>query len=321
MAQVNTILANTVAKNTGLVAKAFDPKRIAGALIVPKGYTLTAAQIATLQAKLTADAALDSKTQRIYPLSNLLDFKDNSEKPVVQAFSTGAETTVRDGVYKWGFQFTKGGQTLHSAVRVFNGASWDFLLVDDSNQIIGTAWIDGTGAQGVKAIPSIEIFTDAWMPNDGKKVTEYMTNFKFFPKYINEQLAFIQVDPIAEFDILGTVQGLKDATLKVTASATPGTYYCSIFDNTNENLFDELQAGLVLALWTLVNTVTGATITITSVTPDAANKRFVIVVTTADPDYPIAGQKITFNLVGPTELIAANVEGIESTGPVSIVRN
>ena len=73
MAQVNTLSQSQLAKNTGLVAVAFDPKRIAGAILVPKGYSLTAAQVATLQAKMTADAAIEAlKNSRrfIFPFDN-----------------------------------------------------------------------------------------------------------------------------------------------------------------------------------------------------------------------------------------------------------
>lgn len=324
MATVNTLKNNLLSKNTGLVSKPFDPKRIAGAIITPKGYSLTAAQVVTLQTKLAADAALDTKALRIYPVSNLLDFKDNSEKPVVQSFSTGAEVTVRDGVYKFGFQFTKGGQSLQAALRAFNGANWDFFFVDDSNQIIGTYFLDGTGALGIKAIPSIEIYTEAWMPNDGKKVTEYLINFKFFPKYINENRSYIALDPVADFDVLNTIVGLKDVQLKVVGSATPGTYYITVFDSENINLFGELNPGLAAnAMYTVTNTLNGGTITPTSTTADTVNQRFVMVMPTTG-NYPTGtGQdtKVSFNLVGPTELIAGNVEGIESAGVVSITKN
>jgi hypothetical protein len=324
MASVNTLKNNLLSKNTGLVSKPFDPKRIAGAIITPKGYSLTAAQVATLQTKLAADAALDTKALRIYPVANFLDFKDNSEKPVEQSFSTGAEVTVRDGVYKFGFQFTKGGQSLQAALRAFNGSNWDFLFIDDSNQIIGTYYLDATGALGIKAIPSIEIYTSAWMLNDGKKVAEYVINFKFFPKWINENRAYIAVDPTTEFDVLQTVTGLKDVQLKVTGSATPGTYYVQLFDTENVNLFGELNPGMAAAaMYKVTNTLNGGTITPTSVTADVANQRFTMVLPTTG-NYPTGtGQdtKLTIDLVGPTELIAGNVEGIESLGAFTITKN
>jgi hypothetical protein len=322
MATVNSLQNNISSKNTGLTSSFFDPKLIKGALIVPKGYIIAAADLATLQTKLLADAANDNKASRIYPIANFLDFKDASEKVIKQTFGYGVSKTVRDGAYTWQFQFTKGGHTLNSAIRAFNGDAWDYIFVDKNGTLIGQIYADPvTGALGIQSIPSIDLYAEPFALNDGKKVAEYMVNFSFFPEYINELVGFISD---AGFSTLDVVKGLKDINLSGVGSATPGTYTITLTDAMKVNLFgsiSNLSGAGGIAQWVVLNDVTGAAITISAINLNANAKAFDLVLSVADPDYPAGATKISFNLVGPTALAAANVGAYESTGKILITKN
>jgi hypothetical protein len=325
MATVNSLQNNVASRNVGLTTSFLDPRLIKGALIVPKGYTILAADLAALQTKLLADAAANSKAARIYPIANLVDFKDSSEKAIRQNFGYGPSKTVRDGAYTWQFQFTKGGHTLLSALRIFNGDAWDYLFVDSKNVLIGQIYVDPvTGAKGVQAIPSIDFYAEPFSLNDGKKVAEYLVNFSFFPEYVNELIGFISD---AGFSILDTVKGLKDVNLAGVGSATPGTYTITLTDAMGVNLFGNIAnlTGAANAQWVVTNDVTGLVIPVTSVNSNATANggagAFDVVLPTAHANYPAGATKIAFNLVGPTALVAANVGNYESTGAVKITKN
>lgn len=322
MATVGNISAALQPSNVGIGAKTLDPKLIKGALIVPKGFVITNANLSTLLSVLQSAAYNDSKGSRLYPVANLVDFKDNSEKAVVQTFGYGGQKTVRDGIYKWSFQFVKGGKTLNDALRTFNGDNWDFFFVDHNNVLFGKQYVDTNGAAGIKAIPSIEIYTNPFGLNDGKKVAEYMVEFVFDPKYLNELGQFIAD---AGFDILDNVTGLQDVVLTGVADATSGTYDITVATKLGVNLFGQYgnNAGLAQsACFVATNAATGAAIPITSVTPNAGGQYLAIVVDKTNTNYPtVSGAKVQFNLVGPTALNTAGVAGFESTGAIQIVKN
>lgn len=322
MATVDTIQALAAVKNTGIPKTALDIKNIKGAFLVPAGTTLTAAQVGTLQSTLVGLAQNASKSARLYPFANFVDFKDNSEEPVVEKFGYGSRKTVRDGVNDWAYRTEKGAQQLLNAARTFNGDDWDFLFVDNKNVLIGTAWVDGTGANGLKAIPCIEFYANPAKNNDGKKNTEYWINFCFNPIFINDEIAWVAD---ANFDILETIQGLGNAVISSPgASGTSGTYKIIILDDLGNNLVDLYGAAFVASLFAATNYVTGATIPITSVTVSSFSgvSGITVVLDKTSANYPTvaAGNKVAINQSSLASWIAAGID-FESNGAVAITSN
>jgi len=138
-------------------------------------------------------------------------------------------------------------------------------------------------------------------------------------------VAFIQD---AGFDILSTILGLQDVTLTGTADATPGVYHITALAGlakTNLASLGALSTSLATgSLWAALNNTTGATITISSVAvgTGANAGTFTVTLTTTAPPYPAGvGDKVSINLVGPTELTTGNVPGYESLGPALITHN
>lgn len=296
----------------------FDPKNIVGAFLCPPGYVVPAAALATLQTQLTNDSYADVKASRIYPVPNFFDFKDASEKPVEEKFGYGQVNTVRDGVYDWQFRFRLGGLNLSNALRSFNGYSYSFLFIDSKNQLIGTQAMDGTGAATIGAISPIEFYQDPFVPNDGKKTSEYWAKFRFLPKFVNELVAYITD---ASFDIVSTIKGLISVNLTgatqsvaLTYNVTPTAFPSGV--NLAQLFPTILNVG---SLWTAKNNATGATVVINTVTVNANGTSFDILLTTG-ANYPAVSGKMAFNLAGPTELATALMPGYESAAPVIITR-
>jgi hypothetical protein len=323
MPTIDNIFASLAPANVGIGKAQFDPKLIKGALIVPKGFTITAANLATLQTVLQNAALANGKSARIYPIANFVETKDGSEKVVEQTFGYGAKVVVRDGVYTWSFQFVNGGKTLNDALRTFNGSSWDVFFVDVKNVLMGTAYVDSTGAKGLKAIPLIQLYTQPFALNDGKKLAEYIIDFTFDPKYLNENGHYIAD---AGFDILDNIQGLQDVALTGVANATSGSYDLTIQTPLGVNLGDQYGnvSGLMQSsAWSITNATTGLVIALAVSTPfayNSATKVLTIALLKTDPNYPTTG-KVSFNLVGPTELATAGIVGFESLGAVQITKN
>jgi len=315
MASVNTLQCLVAPANTGVGACYADIKNIVGIIICPPNYYITATQAATLQTKLNADALNDSKGLRIYPVGPFVDFKDDSEKRVVEQFSYGGQKTVRDPVYKWSFRFNVGGYELLKSLRSFNGGNWSVLFVDGSNQLWGTNYTASDGA-GIAGIPLIELYTDPFMINDGKKNTEYWTSIVFYPINLMDNGAYIK-NP--GFDVVDTLEGIQNVVLASKTNATAKTF--TVIPTTNEGTLMSSLYGTQLAAvgaWTAKNHETGAALTITGVTQDSVSGGFNIVV--GATNYPTVGTgHVDINLVGPTELAALNVSPYESTGLVSIV--
>lgn len=319
MSLLNQLNCINEAGNTGVGACSLDFKKIVGAILTPKGYTIPVADMATsasLLAKLQADALATNKADRIYPISGFVNAEDNSTGLQKQTFNYGPEAPVRDGINNWVFQFVKGGLTLLAKLRLFNkSTAYDFLFFDDENRIMGTIGTDLDGAQVMKAIPSMYFWAHQWKANTGQAVSEYKIEFSFLPQYINEYVASAAL----EVDIPTNVVGLQDVTLTGLPDVTAGSYDVVAVAG-GANLGDLYETELAdEALWVAKNFATGAAITITGVTYNSA-KGFVLALDTADPDYPASGF-VTINLAAPSVLAAAGIVGYESTGAVKIAKS
>lgn len=314
MADLNKLNCLTSLGNTGFGSCVLDFKNIVGAIRLPKGAEL---DIADIKASLIAAVRNNNKALRAFPFFNLISTVDSTEEIVIQTFQTGAKKVVREGFNDWKFQYVDGGLTLHKQLRTFNYQTADFLFVDAENKIM---CLPGSTVTKIKGIPVTGGFFHAlpWKLNDGSKVAEYMVQFTMPVKYTNDLVAFVKAD----FDVPSTVLGLQDVKVTGVGAVTSGVYNmnvetCSVGTNLGDLYPTELASS---SLWTAKNTATGASITISGVSYDAANKKFVVTLATTAPPYPATGT-VSINLADPSTLSAAGVDGFESIGAAAITRN
>lgn len=294
--------------NTGYGDCFIDLKNIVGGLLVPNTREYTPAETAsaaTLLAAIQADIIAEAGS-RVYPMGSYVAITDNSEAPVIQTFGYGGLAVTREGLYNLSFQFLNGGLCLSKSLRKFNGSNRSVLLFDATGLLVG--WKSGANLKG---IPLDMFYQNPLKLNDGSNVTIYMTQIAFKPIYLNDQVGFVEMN-IAE---LSALTGLQDVVLsEVGASAEPNFIIklrtgCNGFD-----LYDLYADELAYnTLWKAVNQE-GETITITSVTKNADNKAWNVVIDGSDPD--VSGPVI-LSLVSAAELAAAGIEGYESI-PLSI---
>lgn len=313
MANLNELVCAQDVANTGYGNCYLDMQQIVGAFIVPNGYKLTAAELAALTTTLTADAKVVNKLNRIYPVGNFIQITDNSEDKTIQTFGYGGKKVTKEGSYDWTYQFTDGGLCLLKALRSFNSnGKWSVLFYDANFTLFGTV---GSEAGALYGIPTEMIWAAPWKPNDGTNTAMYSIQFNFQPRYINEDLGFY-----VGTSALTEVAGLQDVILtkntwvegtgvaNVTAASVCGT-------NLGEVYPTELAA---TGVWTAVNAVTGATITITSVAYVSATKTFNVTIDTTDGDFPAGTQGVLLNLAANSVLEAASIIGFESAGALTL---
>jgi hypothetical protein len=323
--QVNTINCAGNVGNTGIEACFFDPKNIIGAIITPYGYKLTAAEVAAgPQVQLAQDAMNDNKLDRVFPAGNFVDTKDSSDAPKMQTFGYGLKFTIIEGSLDWQYQFVKGGVQLHKQFRTFNGGNFGtyFYTVQPGGQnaLIGTQILESDGTYSIGSIPMTEIWTDPWKPNTGAATAAYLINFRFLPKYINDQLAFVLTDA----DLAETINGLVDVKLSGVASSTSGSYTLSAATaGAGTNMYALYATELAeVSLVTALNPATGLPIAIATVTQNPTAQGWTVSLTKTDPNYPAAGGKVTFIVSGPTELSVAGIEGYDfGTTGVTVTSN
>ena len=307
--------------NTGKLKGAYDPKNIIGAIFTPKGYILTATQLLTLATVLQAGVMNAVKALRLYPIYGFTALQDGSEDITVQTMGYGQKYPVREGYIDWKFELVDGFLSLHSVLRAFNGSDYDFFFIDANNRIIGTAGVDTTGAPCFKAIPSDNGFFYAhpFKINDGSKISSYIEQFVFAPKYIND---FDKIQVVeAGVDMPTNVQGLADVLLTSPgANVTSGSYNVQAATRTGISMGAAYATPLQLATsWIATNTATGLPIAITTVTYNAATDVFTFVLLKTDANYPTTGT-VSISLIAPTALATAGVVNYESN-VVSIAKN
>lgn len=317
MSTINALSCITDAGNTGVGACFFDPKNIIGAILAPKGYEF---DVTTPQATLIAATHNAAKGSRLYPVYDLEAVTDGSEDKTVQTMPTGQKHVVREGFNDWKFQFVSGGLSLLKNLRKFNGSAWDFYFLDANGNLLGIA---GSTSTKLKAIPSTGGFFwgGPFKLNDGSKITEYMAQFVFNVKYLNDLFKFVALG----FDAPSLVYGLQDLNLTSTVNATSGSYNVTVVtDATQTNMGDVAPTTLAAGgAWVASDPVTGNAITILTVTYNATSKLFVVALDKTDPDYPTPGSgvKVSIDLAAPAALQALGVDGYESTGAVTPLAN
>lgn len=318
MAELNKLNCGTSKANTGYGDCVLNFGKIIGAIEVPFDLVLTQTELSDLQKTLIDLIQADSKGKRIYPFPTFEAITDNSQDPTLQSLGYGSQQVVKDGNYNWVFQYINGALCVSNKLRTHSNSYGKFLFFDDKNVLFGTTGYTNTGIKGISGITMDVFYPFPWKANDGTNVTSFRVLFDFKSPQVNEYLAYVQAD----FN-LTTLMGLENAILSVLSGPTTGVVQIGVSTGcSQENLYDELGADLAVSnLWAAYNDATGVAIPITSVAVNNGLKGYTVTLDTADPAYVAvtATGKIRLELVGPTELAAADITGFEGI-PVTYVR-
>lgn len=296
--KIGQLNCSTNAKNTGFGSCFLNWDIIKGAFFFDSPQTFTPAQVATLQETLNEAATNDVKSQRMYMVHNFVAPTDNSEKVITEKFDYGAEAIVRDGNVNWSFQFVDGGACLNNAGRTHNGAS-NVMFYDNSNKLIG--WSTTTG---LSTIPMQYIYFTPFTLRTGSKTTGYNVMFSFLPKYINEEVGFVEAD----FD-LSEIVGLQDVDIIMNSfNQNTGVINATLQSECGASNIYDLFSGQISEATFEAYDEDGNSIAVSSVIPVPGNKTFNIGLHAASfPDNGI----VTLSGSPVSVLVTELIEGYE----------
>lgn len=303
MAELNKVTCGGLLKgNTGVPACYMDLSVINGIILTPIGYTITKTEIAsTLLSKLQT-STLATRANRIYPVLNFVDIKDNTEQPTYQTFGFGRKVLSKEGKYSFEASYLDGGLCLSNQLRNFNSIKWAAFLVDSNGVLIGTKVGDN-----LMAIPLNMFYAFPYGIATSSQVSSYKLNIEIEPKYLNEEIGFVQTKN--EFDIFDNVKGLLNLVITKTTTLASGKIEIMVTNSCGgDNIYDVYSTNLAnITAWVVKNATTKNTITITAVTAVPANKTIELTLDTADTDYPAVASKLTIELAQPSILAASPI--------------
>lgn len=299
--ELNKLSCFVTGANVGYGDCVLSPGVISGAFLVPKDFALTAEQITDLSATLAAAAMAVEPRERIYPIHYFEEVTDGTEELVITTLGYGGKYPVRDGDYDWTFRFLQGGLCLSKALAKFSGIGKSALFYDVNGILIGQKVGDT-----LKGVPLNFFYSTPWRPTDGSTVPLYSARFSFKPRFINQDVGFVQAD----FN-LATIEGLEDIALKDGGSVRPAMKVTATVGCSKDNLFDTFADELAVpGAW--VATIAGVEVAITAVAVDEAISGWTITLDIADEAYAAAPAPVVLSLVDPVALAALDVEGYES---------
>src|SRR5690606_10657754 len=130
------------------------------------------------------------------------------------------------------------------SLRALNGKGRSFLFYDNDGLLIG--WKVGNTLKG---IPSVFFWADPWTPSDGANAAIYGAQFVFKPKYMNEEIGFVQADFPLE-----TIVGMQTAAISHVSGARPALVLGVKTGCDGVNLYDEYSASLATpSAWVATN--------------------------------------------------------------------
>lgn len=292
--------------NTGFGDCPVDLKNIVGFILTPKGFAISAANSATKELALAAlqDAIIATSSNRIYPVNNIAATDGNIEDPVSETLGYGAIVTIRDGNYNVNLRFLEGGLCLSNALRKFNSKRPEVLFIDANGVLFGQR----VGGE-LRSVPLLNFYQRPFSLNDGSgAVAGYITNMVFEPRFINENIGFID----GEGSTFWQLEGLQDVVIsETTGSAEPILKIIASTGCSGDDFITEFATELAtIGNWSAKNAATGADITITSVA--VSGSVATVTLSAVDTDYPTSGGSVKLSLAAPSVLDAAGIVGFES---------
>jgi hypothetical protein len=313
MSGVKNVLTSCLAEsgNTGVGDCFVDIGMPRVIFFVPDNAVYSTADVATFVAALKAAILNDTPRNRVFPVQNIVNVDDQTEKTVIQTFNTGAKAKVRPGFYDVTAQWVTGGFCVLYNLLKANGRNKRFLIGTDTGLIIGTDAGTALNPEQMKGIKPALIDAEPFGFSDGSKKSEYRVHLNWEPTQINQGIAFVDVNSLGGLSDIEQLEGLQNVTLTAAAAATgttvtiKATTACGAAD-----LYDDFADNLAsVDAWSIIREDTGAAVVPTGVAKNAGLKAWVLTFVT-----PGLSKALDVRLAGPTELAAdpIDVVGYES---------
>lgn len=314
MSTLNKPLCATSYGNTGFGNCFLEPKKIVGGFDVPASFSISQADLATLQVKFNTarHAAIGA---RIFPYHNFTAINDQTEEVNMITTDYGAKYKNRDGWYDLTFRYMQGGVMVHQEMQKNEGAGKRFILYDEDNTLFGYRF-NGS----LTGIPVEQFLPLPWRFATGSDKAQYLLRFIFDPKYINKgNLAYVKLTDFNAFDIAG----LEDVTLSLDSLAASVATVLASSKISDINLYSAFSANLAqVTAWVLTNKQTGAVSALTTAAVNATKGGWDLTIPTAAWSAAASGDKFSIRLAAPSVLSAApiSLSGYESRDELIITK-
>lgn len=269
--------------------------------LVPDKATFTTEDLASFVAALKAAILNNIPRNRVFPIQNIVNIDDQTEKSVIQTFNTGAKAKVRPGFYDITGQWTVGGFCVLFSLLKANGRNKRILVGTDTGLILGTDAGDPLNPELMKGYKPALIDVEPYGFSDGSKKATYQIHLNYEPTQANQGIAFMDMSPLGGLSAIEELEGLQNAALSegaatiATAITVKALTACGSAD-----LYDDFADNLMTPdAWTLKREDTGAAVTISGVTKSDSLKAWILTFVT-----PGLNKKLDVSMVGPTDLAA-----------------
>lgn len=292
------LCAGNRSANTGVPSCGVSIDHLAKLIVCRQGFEIPLASCTDFETELAylqAATLANNPMVRIFPVT-VKGVTDDTEEPAESMFGFGDTSYYSEKTPKFTIELANNGIEYHKQLRAFN--EWK----DAAIYWVDTTFIGGnltsTGFAPLKAtVKAMQVKT-----GNSQEPTAYTLKVSLkHPKALTDLLETIAIP--AGVDLNDDLHGLTDVTLSLLGTNTVGVTTKISKTNLYDSYADELA---VVGAWTLKNNVTGAAVTVTSVTKDEARKGWVLAYTNVNP--------VTAYLAAPAALAALNVGSATSGG-------
>lgn len=311
--KLNYVQTSSGTANLGVpTEKSWDPGIIRGAVAIPKGTIITAANAAAFTDYLQARLILDAKTDRWQRFPRFVELEDQSTDKQEKEYNYGDKVIIRDSVYQFQFLFIEGGFPAYQAVLNMKGRERDFdiLFYDHQMSFWGTRAVTTDAEDGMKGFSLNQIYVDNWKPKDGSENHMYAVAFSFADatQFTN---SFMHLDTDIDLFALNVVKTLAVDPLTALDGGDVNLGITSLSGAVN--YVEKYGSSIVASLFTITEQSTGNAITLTGISVGGvgANAHTVMDIDEADTDYPASTEKLVISSAAPSAWNTAIGEYVE----------
>lgn len=294
--------------NTGAQKCPLKIEQIIGAILVPKGSYLTAAQMLALKTSIETNTFSSTESTRWFPIQGFVGVEDKSTNTQTETMPYGGMKIGADGKYYWVFRHD-GGLTGHSIMYSFHDKQndYDAYFIDgkiwNKGAIIGTKKND----DGYLYPFDLEMIMVDLYKIGGQNSDNATIGFQLMDSSeLNKNISFCPFPP--EYRPT-SVTGLEHTHLSASTTFV-GTNPVVTLQWLGEttNLYDRYSSNLanLMSAW---NTSTGLEVTISGVALVPGTKSFTVTISSGTTNLPAAGSYITFKILS-ADLASESITGV-----------
>jgi len=283
-------------------------------IAIPRGEKIPLSAFTDFPAYLMMKATLDDPARRWYLSLQYVTIEAANTDGQNETAGNGQERVLTVGKVGYNATVWEGGACAYKNITKWHLSQdrFDFIAAH-GNVISGVATKDSTGADAMKGITMAQVYVPNLTLATGAEGEKYMIQFKIGDS--NQMRSARTYFTLPEgFDITGVMPRMIDVELSgsIKSGSPAGDYLINAVSGCGGVNLATLYATELSSpsAWIVTNATTGALITITSVAIEGS--QFKLLLDTADPDYPTAGNKVSIQLADPTVLSGLGVIGYES---------